>query len=91
MSLVVQKNPDQVENVVVKDSAWRESDIATLFGDEPVHFTEAQDLSQLMVELKIYPSTSKARKANRQGEIPGGWSEYKGSKKRFLWIWNPTE
>lgn len=81
-----------IENVVVKNSKWKESDIEMLFGDEEVHFTEANDLPTLMVELDIFPSKSEARRAKREGPIPTGWTdEFKASKKRRLWIWNPTE
>jgi len=81
-----------VENVIVKSSKWRESDIEDLFGDEEVYFTECTDIPSLLVELKIYKSKSKARQAGREGDIPPGWThEFKASKKRRLWIWNPTE
>ncbi len=80
-----------IENVVVQGSKWKYSDLATLFDNEPVHFTNETDISRLMVEMGIYPSTSAARRAGRQGNIPKGWTEFKASKKRFLWIWNPTE
>ena len=81
-----------MENVIVKNSNWKESDIETLFGDEEVHFTEANDLSVLMKELGVFPSTSEARRAGRVGPIPEGFTEeFKASKKRRLWIWNPTE
>ncbi len=81
-----------MENVIVKTSNWKESDIETLFGDEEVHFTEANDLSVLMKELGVFPSTSEARRAGRVGPIPEGFTEeFKASKKRRLWIWNPTE
>ena len=66
------------------------------FGDgngntEEVHFTDAQDLPNLLKELGVFPSTSEARRAGRTGPIPEGWTELKASKKRMLWIWNPTE
>ena len=81
-----------MENVIVKNSNWKESDIETLFDDEEVHFTEANDLSVLMKELGVFPSTSEARRAGRVGPIPEGFTEeFKASKKRRLWIWNPTE
>lgn len=81
-----------MENVIVKNSAWKESDVELLFGDEPVHFTEADELSVLMRELGIFPSSSAARRAGRFGPIPEGFTfEFKASKKRRLWIWNPTE
>lgn len=81
-----------VENIVVKNSPWTPRDIEILFGDEPdIHFTVAVDLPNLLVELGIYKSCSDARRAGRIGPIPPGWTELKASKKRRLWIWNPTE
>ena len=81
-----------IENVIVKDSAWQESDIELLFESEDVHFTEATDLSVLMKELGIFKSTSQARQAGRVGPIPEGFTfSFKASKKRSIWIWNPTE
>lgn len=81
-----------IENVVIKDSAWQESDIETLFGDEEVFFAESDELSALMRELGVFPSASAARRAGREGPVPEGWThEFKASKKRRLWIWNPTE
>ena len=81
-----------IENVIVKDSKWIESDFEYIFGNEEVHFTEAKCLSVLMKELGIYASSSKARQAGRVGEIPKGFTEeFKASKKVRLWIWNPTE
>ena len=81
-----------IENVVIKGSAWVESDIETLFGDEEVFFAESDELSALMRELGVFPSASAARRANRHGPVPAGWTaEFKASKKRRLWIWNPSE
>ena len=81
-----------VENVIIKGSAWLESDAETLFGDEQVFYAESDELSALMRELGIYPSASAARRAGREGAIPPGWThEFKASKKRRIWIWNPTE
>jgi hypothetical protein len=86
-----------IENVIIKSSAWKEEDIATLFGDldgnvEQVFFAESDELSALMREMEIFPSASAARRAGRVGDIPTGWTpEFKASKKRRLWIWNPTE
>ena len=80
-----------IENVVVRRSPWRERDLEILFGDEPVHFTEAKDLPNLLLELDIFRSTSEARMAGRVGSISEGWTELKASKKRRLWIWNPIE
>lgn len=81
-----------IENIVVKSSAWCDSDIKTIFEDEDVLFTEAVDLPSLLVELEIFKSKSQARKAGRDGAIPDGYThEFKASKKRRLYIWNPTE
>lgn len=81
-----------IENVVISTSDWLESDIETLFGDEQVFFAESDEMSALMRELGVYSSASAARRANRFGAIPDGWTaEFKASKKRRLWIWNPTE
>ena len=86
-----------IENVIIKSSKWREGDIETLFSDlegnvEDVIFAESDELSALMRELEIFPSASKARQAGRHGPIPDGWTaEFKASKKRRIWIWNPTE
>jgi hypothetical protein len=80
-----------VENIVIKSSAWVEDDLTLLFGDEEVTFAESTELSALMRELGIFPSSSAARRAGREGPIPTGLTEFKASKKRKLWIWNPTE
>ena len=81
-----------IENVIIKQSAWTERDIELLFEDEEVHFTDATDLSVLMKEMGIFKSTSQARQAGRFGPIPSGFTfEFKASKKRRLWIWNPSE
>lgn len=79
-------------NLIIKNSNVIPSDKETLFGDEEVVFIKEQmDMSQLMVKLGIYKSSSKARHAGRTGDIPIGWTEYKASKKVTLFIWNPTE
>ena len=80
------------ENIVISDSPWLDSDIKTIFGDEDVYFAESNELSTLMKELGVYKSASEARRANRHGEIPAGYShDFKASKKIRLYIWNPTE
>lgn len=81
-------------NIVINQSAWQQTDIATLYGDhqgnvEDVVFVDSMPMPNLLVELGIFASTSKARQAGRIGDIPDGWTEYKASKKRTLWIWNP--
>jgi len=81
-----------IENVVVKNSKWLESDLTTLFEDEEIHFTEHTDIPSLLVELGIFKSKSQSRQAGRQGEIEKGFTDnFKASKKRKLWIWNPNE
>ncbi|MCP4528559.1 MAG: hypothetical protein GY833_21990 [Aestuariibacter sp.] len=82
---------EQINNIVVSHAPWLESDIPTLFEGEEVLYCDAQDLPNLMVEVGAYPSTSKARHAGRQGALPQGYTEFKASKKRTLYIWNPTE
>lgn len=78
-------------NIVVSESTWTQRDISCLFGDESVIFTDAKNLTDLVVDLGLYKSKSQARSAGRVGEIPKGWSEIKGNKTTTLWIWNPTE
>ena len=80
-----------VENIIVATSKWRESDIPTLFKDEDVTFTEQTLIPNLLKDLGVFKSTSEAIRAGRKGSIPEGWTEFKASKKRRLWIWNPTE
>lgn len=85
------------ENIIIKGSKWRESDIETLFGDlegnvEDITFAESDEMGALMRELGVFPSANAARRAGREGPIPEGWTaEFKASKKRRIWIWNPTE
>lgn len=91
----------QVENVIMLDSEWGPLDIDDDYGIfsgmqpglpvEPIHFSTARDLPNLLKDLRVYESTSEARRAGRDGPIPPGWSEMKASKRRTLWIWNPTE
>ncbi|MCK5615407.1 hypothetical protein KAR91_76800 [Candidatus Pacearchaeota archaeon] len=86
-----------IDNIIIKGSKWRESDIETLFGDlegnvEEVIFAESDEMGALMRELGVFPSANAARRAGREGPIPSGFTfEFKASKKRRLWIWNPTE
>ena len=78
------------ENIVVDNGNVRETDVATLFDDKPVHFTKFTTIQALMKELGIFPSTSEAIRAGRVGPIPTGFTDdFKASKKRRLWIWNP--
>lgn len=76
-------------NIIVKTNHYQDSDKYTLFGDEDVHFCYHGMLPNLMVELGLYKSTSDARRAGRDGNIPKGWTEMKGNKKTPIWIWNP--
>ena len=81
-----------IQNVIVNHSKWQEKDIESLFGSEEVLFTDATCMSVLMKELGVFKSTSEARRAGRFGPIPEGFTfEFKASKKRRIWIWNPTE
>jgi hypothetical protein len=67
-------------------------DAKLLFGDEPVHVTKTTDMSQLMKEIGVYPSSSEARRCGRVGPVPDGFTDaFKASKSRRIWIWNPTE
>ena len=79
------------ENVVIKSSTWTPRDIEILFGDEEVYFADSTEYSQLMKELQVYESTTRAKKDGRFGQIPTGFTfEYKANKKTRLWIWNPN-
>lgn len=82
-----------INNIIVKNSKWTPHDVNFLFPtDEPKHFTECNTIEDLMVELDIYPSKSKARQTGRVGPIASGWSEIKANKRRLtLYIWNPSE
>ena len=79
------------ENIIMLNEYVQSTDQQTLFGTEEVLHSITTDISALMVELGIYPTTSKARQAGRVGEVPPGWTVFKASKKVTLWIWNPTE
>lgn len=79
------------ENVVVESSPWTTRDLELLFLDEFVYFTKCTELPDLLVELGIYKSRSEARRAGRSGPISHGFIELKASKKKRLWIWNPSE
>ena len=82
-----------IENIVVLNgNNIPGADEACLFGDEPVHYTTARDLPNLLVEIGIYKSTSEARRAGRTGPIPEGFTgKFRASRRYFIWIWNPTE
>lgn len=78
-------------NIVINQSPWTKRDLEIIYEDEEVIYCDDCDLSTLMVKLGVYPSTTKARNANRVGQIPLGYTEYKASKKVMLYIWNPSE
>ena len=80
-----------IENIVIQDSDWVPQDVFTLFPGEHVFFSDSENIQDLVVELGIFQSKSKARHAGRFGIIPPGWTELKASKKRKLWIWNPVD
>lgn len=82
-------------NVVVKNSSWTARDLELVFDGpdgvkEEIYLTSAEDIPNLMVELKCFPSKSAARRAGREGPIPRGFVKFKANKKSILWIWNPT-
>lgn len=80
------------QNIIVNGPFVREGDANLLFGDQPVHFTSAPDMPNLLKELGIFESTSEARRAGRVGPIPKGFTnDFKASKKRRIWIWNPEQ
>ena len=78
-------------NIVIQNGFVLNTDIPTLFGNEPVVNSQAPNLETLMVELGLYPSKSKAIKDGRRGPIPLGFTEFKATKKQKVWIWNPSE
>ena len=86
-----------IENIVIA-KPWPYKDMAkalfsTVDGEtQPYHLSKAKTLEELMVEVGVYKSLSDARRAGREGEIPEGFTfEYKASKTRRLWIWNPKK
>lgn len=81
-----------IENVIITGSKWIKSDVKTLFGDEQIFFADSDEMGALMRELGVFKSANEARRNGRKGPVPDGWTaEFKASKKRRLWIWNPTE
>lgn len=78
-------------NIVMDTSNVLATDIRTLFGEEPIFWSRAKDLQTLMMECGIYKSKSQAMKAGRAGPIPSGWTVFRASKTKTLWIWNPSE
>lgn len=80
-----------IENVIIMNSFVQPTDAFTLFQREDVYVTTETDLPRLLVEIGVFKSTSEARRAGRIGEVPSGWTDqFKASRKRRLWIWNPT-
>lgn len=59
--------------------------------EDPIHYSQAEDLQALMLEVGAYKTKSEAMRAGRSGPIPKGYSEYKASKKIRLWLWNPCK
>lgn len=80
-----------MSNIIVNNGFVQATDQATLFGDEEVIIVEPMSLTDLVCSLGLYKSKSQARQAKRIGEIPHGYSEFKGNKKTPLYVWNPTE
>ena len=79
------------QNIIVRGPNVRDGDAKLLFGDEPVHFTDCKTMEHLMKELGFFPSVSEAKRAGREGPIPFGFTDdFKASKKRRIWIWNPS-
>lgn len=80
-----------IENIVIIGSKCTKRDLELIFGSEKVQYCSSTSYEQLMKELGVYPSTSAARKANRFGLIPSGYTEYKASRIHRIFIWNPDE
>ncbi|AAQ64353.1 hypothetical protein KVP40.0283 [Vibrio phage KVP40] len=79
-------------NIIVENGNILPTDQATLFADEEVlRVPGTFNLTDLVCHLGLYKSKSQARQANRVGEIPTGYTEFKGNKKTPLYVWNPTE
>lgn len=78
-------------NVIIQNGNVQTRDREILFQDEPVVVLEPQSLSNMLVALGVFKSNTQARQAGRIGDIPPGYSEFKGNKKVFLFVWNPTE
>lgn len=78
-------------NIVIHGSPYTMRDIELLFPGEEVLEVMAVSLPDLLKRLNIYRSTSQAMRAGRKGPIPSGYTELKASKKRTIYIWNPSE
>lgn len=81
-------------NIIVDNGnvQW-DSDWDTLFGDEDAFVIPADtDMQSLHVDIvPLFKSKSQAVKAGRKGPLPKGWNVFKGNKKTFIYMWNPTE
>lgn len=86
-------------NIIIADSCHELGDELSIFGElingehvlrEQVLYKEAPSLEVLYRDLGIYKSSSEAKRAGKGGEIPLGYSEHKASKKRRVYIWNPS-
>lgn len=82
-------------NVVVDNGYVCDGDRDALFpdGEEVLVVSPLTDIWRLLLMLGAFPSRSQARK-NWTGSttVPDGWSEFcVGKRRRFLYIWNPTE
>lgn len=78
-------------NVVIASSSYTHRDLELLFDNEDVIFSNTTNITDLVCELGLYKSKSQARSAGRVGDIPTGFTEYKGNKVTTIWIWNPSE
>jgi hypothetical protein len=79
-----------IENIIIANSDWQQSDCETLFGNEEIFFAHSTEMSALLKDVGVYKSTSESRRAGRVGPVPVGFTtDYKASKTRRLWIWNP--
>lgn len=79
-------------NIVISSSPYTEQDLKTLYcGEDIIYYDGVNELSVMLTQLGLYKSSSQARKANRYGPIPSGWTEFKGNKTTTVWIWNPSE
>lgn len=88
---IEESNLNDIENVIIDGPHVKDRDHEIVFGkDKPVHRTATKDLPNLLKELGVFNSTGEARRAGRDGLVPSGYTELKASKKRRLYIWNPT-
>lgn len=77
-------------NIVVQSSKYTSRDLELIFPNEQVIAVPNVPLPTLLKMLKVYKSAGEAIRAGRTGEIPTGYTELKASKKRTIYIWNPT-